>query len=69
MSLKEWFVNFVIGNNATLRLVTGLVFLHENDFNEALKTPILVEIQFSMTIFKKINVKIDANKTFIVKMK
>ncbi|KHN44678.1 Coatomer subunit epsilon-1 [Glycine soja] len=26
-----------IGNNATLRLVAGLVFLHENDFNEALK--------------------------------
>ncbi|TKY72441.1 Coatomer subunit epsilon-1 [Spatholobus suberectus] len=36
-SLKEWLADPAIGNNATLRLVAGLVFLHENDFNEALK--------------------------------
>ncbi|TKY71907.1 Coatomer subunit epsilon-2 [Spatholobus suberectus] len=35
--LKEWLADFAIGNNATLKLVTDLVFLHENDFNEALK--------------------------------
>ncbi|XP_020221996.1 coatomer subunit epsilon-1 [Cajanus cajan] len=37
-SLKDWLLaDPAIGNNATLRLVAGLVFLHENDFNEALK--------------------------------
>nr|KYP37859.1 Coatomer subunit epsilon-1 [Cajanus cajan] len=36
-SLKDWLADPAIGNNATLRLVAGLVFLHENDFNEALK--------------------------------
>ncbi|RDX64201.1 Coatomer subunit epsilon-1 [Mucuna pruriens] len=36
-SLKEWLADPAIGTNATLRLVAGLVFLHENDFNEALK--------------------------------
>ena len=36
-SLKEWLADPAIGNNPTLRLVAGLVFLHENDFNEALK--------------------------------
>ncbi|KAL2341612.1 hypothetical protein Fmac_009552 [Flemingia macrophylla] len=36
-SLKDWLADPAIGSNATLRLVAGLVFLHENDFNEALK--------------------------------
>ncbi|XP_057429564.1 coatomer subunit epsilon-1-like isoform X2 [Lotus japonicus] len=36
-SLKEWLSDPAIGNNSTLRLVAGLIFLHEQDFNEALK--------------------------------
>ncbi|CAJ2657833.1 unnamed protein product [Trifolium pratense] len=36
-SIKEWLADPAIGNNATLRLVAGIIFLHENDFNEALK--------------------------------
>ncbi|CAL0309221.1 unnamed protein product [Lupinus luteus] len=36
-SLKEWLSDPAIGNNVTLRLIAGIIFLHEQDFNEALK--------------------------------
>ncbi|KAK3184431.1 hypothetical protein Dsin_031717 [Dipteronia sinensis] len=36
-SLKEWLADSAIGNNSTLRLIAGIVFTHEEDFNEALK--------------------------------
>lgn len=36
-SLKEWLVDSAIGSNSTLRLIAGSIFMHEEDFNEALK--------------------------------
>ncbi|OMO69591.1 Coatomer, epsilon subunit [Corchorus olitorius] len=36
-SLKEWLADLAIGNNAILRLIAGTIFMHEEDFNEALK--------------------------------
>lgn len=36
-SLREWLADPTIGNNATLRLVAGVVFMHEEDYSEALK--------------------------------
>ncbi|KAL5100467.1 hypothetical protein RYX36_004794 [Vicia faba] len=36
-SIKEWLADPAIGNNATLRLIARIIFLHEQDFNEALK--------------------------------
>ena len=36
-SLKEWLADPAIGSNPTLRLIAGTIFLHEQDFNEALK--------------------------------
>ncbi|CAM8916947.1 unnamed protein product [Rhodiola kirilowii] len=36
-SLKELLEDAAIGNNPTLRLVAGIIFLHEQDYNEALK--------------------------------
>ncbi|CAM8967849.1 unnamed protein product [Rhodiola kirilowii] len=36
-SLKEWLDDAAIGNNPTLRLIAGIIFLHEQDYNEALK--------------------------------
>ncbi|KAK0588449.1 hypothetical protein LWI29_001156 [Acer saccharum] len=36
-SLKEWLADSAIGNNSTLRLIAGIIFTHEEDFNEALK--------------------------------
>lgn len=36
-SLKEWLADPAIGNNPTLRLIAGIVFMHEQDYNEALK--------------------------------
>ncbi|XP_013746149.2 coatomer subunit epsilon-2 [Brassica napus] len=36
-SLREWLADSTIGNNATLRLVAGIVFMHEEDYSEALK--------------------------------
>ncbi|KAE8695527.1 Coatomer subunit epsilon-2 [Hibiscus syriacus] len=36
-SLKEWLADPAIGNNATLRLIAGIVFMNEEDYNEALK--------------------------------
>jgi coatomer protein complex subunit epsilon len=36
-SLKEWLADPAIANNTILRLIAGTVFMHEEDFNEALK--------------------------------
>uniref|UniRef100_A0A1D1YJR0 Coatomer subunit epsilon n=1 Tax=Anthurium amnicola TaxID=1678845 RepID=A0A1D1YJR0_9ARAE len=36
-SLKEWLSDAVIGNNPVLRLIAGTIFMHEQDYNEALK--------------------------------
>ncbi|KDP34862.1 hypothetical protein JCGZ_09150 [Jatropha curcas] len=36
-SLREWLADSAIGNNAILRLIAGTVFMHEEDYNEALK--------------------------------
>ncbi|KAE8700783.1 Coatomer subunit epsilon-1 [Hibiscus syriacus] len=36
-SLKEWLEDPAIGNNTILRLIAGIVFMHEEDYNEALK--------------------------------
>ncbi|EOY25601.1 Coatomer epsilon subunit isoform 1 [Theobroma cacao] len=36
-SLKEWLSDPAIGNNAILRLIAGIIFMHEEDYNEALK--------------------------------
>ena len=36
-SLKEWLADPGIGNNSILRLIAGIIFMHEHDYNEALK--------------------------------
>ncbi|KAL2244568.1 coatomer subunit epsilon-1 [Sesamum indicum] len=36
-SLHEWLADPAIGNNPSLRLIAGTIFLHEQDYNEALK--------------------------------
>ncbi|XP_017607695.1 coatomer subunit epsilon-1 [Gossypium arboreum] len=36
-SLKEWLADPAIGNNPILRLIAGIIFTHEEDYNEALK--------------------------------
>ncbi|XP_010540638.1 PREDICTED: coatomer subunit epsilon-1 [Tarenaya hassleriana] len=36
-SLREWLADPTIGNNAVLRLIAGIIFMHEEDYNEALK--------------------------------
>ncbi|KAM4101496.1 hypothetical protein ACB094_05G148000 [Castanea mollissima] len=36
-SLKEWLADPAIGSNPILRLIAGIVFTHEQDYNEALK--------------------------------
>ncbi|KAB2093548.1 hypothetical protein ES319_A02G100800v1 [Gossypium barbadense] len=36
-SLKEWLADPAIGSNAILRLIAGIVFMHEEDYIEALK--------------------------------
>ncbi|WCJ24400.1 Coatomer epsilon subunit [Euphorbia peplus] len=36
-SLREWLADSAVGNNATLRLIAGIIFMHEEDYNEALK--------------------------------
>jgi coatomer protein complex subunit epsilon len=36
-SLKEWLSDSAIGSNPVLRLVAGIIFMHEQDYNEALK--------------------------------
>ncbi|XP_021745368.1 coatomer subunit epsilon-2-like [Chenopodium quinoa] len=36
-SLKEWLADSAVGNMPTLRLVAGIIFMHEQDYSEALK--------------------------------
>ncbi len=36
-SLKEWLAGPAIGSNAILRLIAGIIFMHDQDYNEALK--------------------------------
>ncbi|KAG8385159.1 hypothetical protein BUALT_Bualt03G0012800 [Buddleja alternifolia] len=36
-SLREWLEDPAIGNNPILRLIAGIIFMHEQDYNEALK--------------------------------
>ncbi|XP_023758144.1 coatomer subunit epsilon-1 [Lactuca sativa] len=36
-SIKEWLADDAIGNNPILRLIAGTIFMHEQDYNEALK--------------------------------
>ncbi|KAI0494975.1 hypothetical protein KFK09_025121 [Dendrobium nobile] len=36
-SLWEWLSDAAIGNNPVLRLVAGIIYMHEQDYNEALK--------------------------------
>ncbi|KAM7505736.1 hypothetical protein LguiB_004640 [Lonicera macranthoides] len=36
-SLHEWLGDPAIGNNPILRLIAGIIFMHEQDYNEALK--------------------------------
>ena len=36
-NLKELLADPAIGNNPILRMVAGTVFMHEQDYNEALK--------------------------------
>ncbi|XP_010516645.1 PREDICTED: coatomer subunit epsilon-2 [Camelina sativa] len=36
-SLREWLADSTIGNSDTLRLIAGIIFMHEEDYNEALK--------------------------------
>ncbi|KAK1426645.1 hypothetical protein QVD17_15322 [Tagetes erecta] len=36
-SIREWLSDSAIGNNPILRLIAGIIFLHEQDYNEALK--------------------------------
>uniref|UniRef100_A0A5B7BYV9 Coatomer subunit epsilon n=1 Tax=Davidia involucrata TaxID=16924 RepID=A0A5B7BYV9_DAVIN len=37
LSLQEWLGDPAIGNNPILRLIAGIIFIHEQDYNEALK--------------------------------
>ncbi|CAL1361433.1 unnamed protein product [Linum trigynum] len=36
-SLKEWLADSAIGSNAILRLIAGIIFMNEEDYNEGLK--------------------------------
>ncbi|XP_073003027.1 coatomer subunit epsilon-1-like [Typha latifolia] len=36
-SLKEWLSDSAIGNNPVLRLIAGIIYMHEQDYSEALK--------------------------------
>ncbi|XP_027184981.1 coatomer subunit epsilon-1-like [Coffea eugenioides] len=36
-SIKEWLGDPAIGSNPILRLIAGIIFMHEEDYNEALK--------------------------------
>ncbi|KAK9133832.1 hypothetical protein Scep_013360 [Stephania cephalantha] len=36
-SLKEWLSDAAIGSNPVLRLIAGIIYMHEQDYNEALK--------------------------------
>ncbi|KAH8518240.1 hypothetical protein H0E87_000185, partial [Populus deltoides] len=35
--LKEWLADSAIANNSILRLIAGIILMHEEDYNEALK--------------------------------
>ncbi|XP_077253448.1 coatomer subunit epsilon-1-like [Tasmannia lanceolata] len=36
-SLQEWLSDAAIGNNPVLRLIAGIIYMYEQDYNEALK--------------------------------
>ncbi|KAJ4976529.1 hypothetical protein NE237_001635 [Protea cynaroides] len=36
-SLQEWLGDSAIGSNPVLRLIAGIIYMHEQDYNEALK--------------------------------
>ncbi|KAF8408576.1 hypothetical protein HHK36_004639 [Tetracentron sinense] len=36
-NLQEWLGDPAIGNNPVLRLIAGIIYMHEQDYNEALK--------------------------------
>lgn len=36
-SLQEWLGDAAIGSNPTLRLIAGIIYIHEKDYSEALK--------------------------------
>ncbi|XP_043702283.1 coatomer subunit epsilon-1-like [Telopea speciosissima] len=36
-SLQEWLADQAIGSNPVLRLIAGIIYMHEQDYNEALK--------------------------------
>ncbi|THU44214.1 hypothetical protein C4D60_Mb02t05050 [Musa balbisiana] len=36
-SLQEWLSDSAISNNPVLRLIAGIIYMHEQDYNEALK--------------------------------
>ncbi|XP_074584963.1 coatomer subunit epsilon-1-like [Curcuma longa] len=36
-SIQEWLSDAAIGNNPVLRLIAGIIYMHEQDYNEALK--------------------------------
>lgn len=36
-SIRDWLGDPAIGNNPILRLIAGIIFIHEQDYNEALK--------------------------------
>ncbi|RWR72112.1 coatomer subunit epsilon-1-like protein isoform X1 [Cinnamomum micranthum f. kanehirae] len=36
-NLREWLSDAAIGNNPVLRLIAGIIYMHEQDYNEALK--------------------------------
>lgn len=36
-SLQEWLSDAAIGSNPTLRLIAGIIYMHEKDYSEALK--------------------------------
>ncbi|ERN14958.1 coatomer subunit epsilon-1 [Amborella trichopoda] len=36
-SLQEWLADAALGNNPILRLIAGIIYMHEQDYNEALK--------------------------------
>jgi coatomer subunit epsilon len=35
--IKEWLSDSAIGSNPVLRLIAGIIYMHEQDYNEALK--------------------------------
>ena len=35
--LKEWLSDSAVGSNPVLRLIAGIIFMHEQDYTEALK--------------------------------